>query len=101
MPVHIGGLPADMDAINAVAKRHKLPVIEDACQAWGAEWDGSASAPIGSMGGFSFQASKNINAGEGGMIVTNDQDLYERAWALHNAGRIAGTLPLRAGLDRL
>jgi dTDP-4-amino-4,6-dideoxygalactose transaminase len=90
MPVHIGGCPANMDAINAVAKRHKLPVIEDACQAWGAEWDGKRVGPIGSMGGFSFQASKNINAGEGGMIVTNDQDLYERAWALHNAGRIPG-----------
>jgi dTDP-4-amino-4,6-dideoxygalactose transaminase len=90
MPVHIGGCPANMDAINAVAKRHNLPVIEDACQAWGAEWDGKRVGPIGQLGGFSFQASKNINAGEGGMIVTNDQELYERAWALHNVGRTPG-----------
>jgi len=90
MPVHIGGCPANMDAINAVAKQHNLYVIEDACQAWGAEWGGQRVGPIGDLGGFSFQASKNINAGEGGIIVTNDLTLYERAWALHNVGRIPG-----------
>jgi len=90
LPVHIGGCPSDMDAMNEVAKRHKLAVIEDACQAWGAEWGGKRVGPIGNLGGFSFQASKNINAGEGGMIVTNDPDLYERVWALHNAGRMLG-----------
>lgn len=87
MPVHIGGQPADMDGILAVAKRHGLPVVEDACQAWGAAWTGKRVGALGQLGGFSFQASKNINAGEGGFIVTNDADLYERVWALHNAGR--------------
>ena len=87
MPVHIGGQPADMDGILAVAKRHGLPVVEDACQAWGAAWSGKRVGALGDSGGFSFQASKNINAGEGGFVVTNDADLYERVWAMHNAGR--------------
>lgn len=88
MPVHIGGCPANMDTINAIARRHNLYVIEDACQAWGAEWDGKRVGPLGDLGGFSFQATKNINAGEGGMIVTNDDELAERIWALHNVGRM-------------
>ncbi len=87
MPVHIGGQPANMDSILAVAKRHGLLVVEDACQAWGASWSGQRVGALGQIGGFSFQARKNINAGEGGFIVTNDDDLYERVWALHNAGR--------------
>jgi len=90
LPVHIGGCPTNMDAINQVARRHRLLVLEDACQAWGAEWGGKRVGPLGDLGGFSFQASKNINAGEGGIIVTNDPELYERAWALHNVGRTLG-----------
>jgi dTDP-4-amino-4,6-dideoxygalactose transaminase len=88
VPVHIGGCPCDMDAIIDIARRHDLYVLEDACQAWGASWRGQPVGAIGDLGCFSFQASKNINAGEGGAIVTNDPELAERCWSLHNVGRI-------------
>jgi dTDP-4-amino-4,6-dideoxygalactose transaminase len=87
MPVHLAGCPADMDAILDIAQQHRLFVIEDACQAWGAEWKGRKVGAIGNMGTFSFQSSKNITAGEGGIIVTNDSHLSELAWSLHNIGR--------------
>jgi dTDP-4-amino-4,6-dideoxygalactose transaminase len=87
VPVHIGGLPSDLDGVLDVANRHGIPVLEDACQAWGAAWKGRPVGAIGAMGAFSFQASKNLNAGEGGMVVTDDAALYERAWAIHDVGR--------------
>jgi dTDP-4-amino-4,6-dideoxygalactose transaminase len=90
VPVHIAGCPTDMDGIGAVARRHNLAVVEDACQAWGAEWKGQRVGAIGSAGTFSFQASKNITAGEGGMVVTNDEAMAERVWSLHNVGRRYG-----------
>jgi dTDP-4-amino-4,6-dideoxygalactose transaminase len=88
MPVHVAGCPADMDGMREVARRHNLYLIEDACQAWGAEWNGQPVGALGDIGCFSFQASKNINAGEGGAIVTNNEELAERCWSLHNVGRI-------------
>jgi dTDP-4-amino-4,6-dideoxygalactose transaminase len=88
VPVHIAGCPCDMDAIMSIAKQHDLYVIEDACQAWGAEWRGRPVGAIGDLGCFSFQASKNINAGEGGALVTNDPELAERCWSLQNVGRV-------------
>lgn len=88
VPVHIGGQPADMDAVMAVASRHNLRVVEDACQAWGAAWRGRRVGAIGDLGAFSFQQSKNISAGEGGIVLTNDPDLYELCWSLHNVGRV-------------
>jgi dTDP-4-amino-4,6-dideoxygalactose transaminase len=88
MPVHIGGCPADMDRIMELAQRHELHVIEDACQAHAAAWDNRRVGAIGDMGCFSFQASKNINAGEGGIILTNQAMLAERAWSIRNCGRI-------------
>lgn len=90
IPVHLAGCPADMDAIMDIARRHNLAVIEDACQAWGAEWRGRRVGAIGNAGTFSFQASKNITAGEGGIIVTNDDALNEVIWSLHNVGRRRG-----------
>ncbi len=90
LPVHYSGCPCDMDAIMEIARRHNLAVVEDACQAWGAEWRGQRVGAIGNVGTFSFQASKNINAGEGGLIVTNDDDLAEVIWSLHNVGRRRG-----------
>lgn len=89
LPVHIGGRPADMDALLSLAKKHNLYIVEDACQAWGAEWKGLRVGAIGEMGAFSFQSSKNITSGEGGMIVTNSEDLYVKAWSLHNCGRMS------------
>jgi dTDP-4-amino-4,6-dideoxygalactose transaminase len=88
MPVHIGGCPADMDRIMALAQEHELYVIEDACQAHAASWDDKRVGAIGDMGCFSFQASKNINAGEGGIILTDQEMLAERAWSIRNCGRI-------------
>lgn len=85
--MHIGGLPADLDGVRDVVARQGISVLEDACQAWGAAWKGTPVGAIGAMGAFSFQASKNLNAGEGGMVVTNDPALYERAWAIHDVGR--------------
>lgn len=88
LPVHIAGRPADMDALLSIARRNNLYVVEDACQAWGAEWRGRRVGAIGNMGAFSFQSSKNITSGEGGIITTNDEELYIRAWSLHNCGRL-------------
>jgi dTDP-4-amino-4,6-dideoxygalactose transaminase len=88
VPVHLAGRPADMDAIMAVAQRHDLRVLEDACQAWGAEWRGRKVGAIGDLGTFSFQSSKNVSAGEGGIVITNNEALGELCWSLHNVGRV-------------
>ncbi|MGC8669019.1 MAG: DegT/DnrJ/EryC1/StrS family aminotransferase [Chthonomonadales bacterium] len=87
IPVHIGGCPADMDAILDIARRHGLYVIEDAAQAHGAEWNGRRVGALGDCGTFSFQASKNLNCGEGGIILTNDEEIADRIWSVHNVGR--------------
>jgi len=88
LPVHIGGQPADLDGVLEVAGQHGIPVVEDAAQAWGAAWQGRPVGALGALGTFSFQASKNLTAGEGGIVVTNDEVLSERCWSLHNVGRI-------------
>ena len=87
LPVHIGGSAADMDTILAVAARHKLPVIEDACQAHLGEWKNRKLSTLGDLGCFSFQASKNLNSGEGGAILTNNDELYEQCKSFQNNGR--------------
>jgi perosamine synthetase len=84
MPVHIGGSVCDMDAILAVAKKHNLPVIEDACQAHLAEWRDRGVGTWGTTGCFSFQLSKNLSSGEGGAIFTGDGELAEKIYAFHN-----------------
>lgn len=88
LPVHIGGRPANMDELLKIAEKNNLYIIEDACQAWGSEWKGRRVGAIGNIGAFSFQSSKNITSGEGGIIVTNDKELYTKAWSLHNCGRL-------------
>ncbi|NOT61223.1 MAG: DegT/DnrJ/EryC1/StrS family aminotransferase [Acidobacteria bacterium] len=87
MPVHLGGAAADLDAILAVAQKHKLPVIEDACQSHLAEWRNRRVGTYGAAGCYSFQASKNLNSGEGGALLTNDAELHERCFTAHNNGR--------------
>lgn len=87
VPVHLGGRPADMDALMALAQGHNLVVIEDAAQAWGASWQGRPAGTLGHVAGFSFQSSKNITAGEGGMILTNDPAIGALAQSLSNCGR--------------
>jgi dTDP-4-amino-4,6-dideoxygalactose transaminase len=86
VPVHMGGYPADLDQILAVAARHKVPVIEDACQAHLAEWRDRKVGTWGLAGCFSFQASKNLNSGEGGAVLTNDDQFAETAYAFHYQG---------------
>lgn len=87
IPVHVAGNICDMTRIQAIATKHEIPVLEDAAQAHGARWEGKGAGSIGTMGTFSFQASKNLNAGEGGIILTNDETLAHRSLALRNCGR--------------
>ena len=90
IPVHLGGLPCDLDAIMALARRRGLTVIEDACHAHGSEHQGRRVGAIGHLGCFSFQSSKNLNCGEGGIILTNDQGLADACRSIHNCGRVPG-----------
>ena len=87
IPVHIAGCPADMEKINSIAEKYNLVVVEDACQAWGAEWNGRKVGSYGDLAAFSFQSSKNITSGEGGIILTDNRKLYETAWSYSNCGR--------------
>ena len=91
IPVHLGGAAADLDAIVAVAAKHKVPVLEDACQAHLAEWRGRKVSTLGDLGCFSFQASKNLNSGEGGAILTSNDQLIEQCKSFQNNGRGTST----------
>ncbi|MCP4645299.1 MAG: DegT/DnrJ/EryC1/StrS family aminotransferase, partial [bacterium] len=88
--VHFGGQPADMDRILAVAEKRGIRVIEDAAHAHGCEWKGTKAGSFGAFGSFSFQASKNMTAGEGGIVCTNDAALAAECEALAWAGRKTG-----------
>jgi dTDP-4-amino-4,6-dideoxygalactose transaminase len=90
MPVHIYGLPCDMDPIGAIARRRGLAVIEDACQAWLAEYRGRKCGVLGDLGCFSFQESKHLPSGEGGAITGDRDDLLDRCQSFHNCGRAYG-----------
>ncbi len=92
MPVHILGIPANMDKIMAIARKHNLLVIEDACQAWLAEWRGKNCGTIGTLGCFSFQNSKHLPCGEGGAVVGNDDELMDHVHSYHNCGRPFGSI---------
>ena len=87
LPVHLGGAAADLDTILEVGRRRGVTVVEDACQAHLAEWRGRKVGTYGKAGCFSFQASKNLNSGEGGAILTEDDDLIERCYRFHNNSR--------------
>jgi dTDP-4-amino-4,6-dideoxygalactose transaminase len=87
LPVHLFGQPADMTALKAIADKYQLKILEDAAQAHGAVWE---TGPVGSLGhaaAFSFQSFKNLACGEGGALTTNDEQVFERAYSMHNAGR--------------
>jgi dTDP-4-amino-4,6-dideoxygalactose transaminase len=86
MPVHIYGLPADMDRIMGIAKKHNLLVVEDACQAWLAEINHKKAGTFGNAGCFSFQNSKHCPMGEGGAIVSDDEEFMDRCYSYHNFG---------------
>lgn len=86
MPVHLYGLPANMSEIMRISEKYGIPVIEDAAEAHGATWDGSRVGSIGKIGSFSFFGNKIITSGEGGMLVTDDENLYERMKFLRAQG---------------
>jgi dTDP-4-amino-4,6-dideoxygalactose transaminase len=89
LPVHLGGASADLDTILSVARKHSILVLEDACQSHLGEWRGRKVGTWGDLGCFSFQASKNLNSGEGGAIVGNNATSIEVARSFHNQGRAA------------
>jgi perosamine synthetase len=91
IPVHIGGNVSDMDRILEVANKHKVPVIEDACQAHLSEWRNRMVGNWGICGCFSFQASKNLNSGEGGAILTNSAEFAHRCELFQDQGRARKT----------
>jgi len=87
IPVHLGGNCADLDKILQMGKSHGIPILEDACQAHLAEWRGKKAGTLGDLGCFSFQASKNLNCGEGGAVATHDRNYAVACTSFHNAGR--------------
>ena len=84
--IHQFGIPANMDEIMKIAREHKLKVIEDCAQAWGAKWKGRAVGTIGDIGVFSFNVHKTIQCGEGGLCVTKDPELAFRLQMIRNHG---------------
>ncbi|MFA6241258.1 MAG: DegT/DnrJ/EryC1/StrS family aminotransferase [Candidatus Hydrogenedentales bacterium] len=105
IPVHMSGFPCDMDAIMAVAKKHNLVVLEDACQSPGGSYKGRRLGSMGAAGAFSFNHFKIIACGEGGATVTNDRKVNDRALIYHDVGAAFRehaeemTVPIFAGLN--
>ncbi|WP_242909891.1 DegT/DnrJ/EryC1/StrS family aminotransferase [Actinomadura terrae] len=91
--VHMLGNPCDMRSIRKIVEEHDLVLIEDACQAGGGRYEGRALGSFGALGAFSFNRYKMMTAGDAGIVVTDDERLYERVFALHDQGHI----PLRSG----
>ncbi len=89
IPVHMQGNPCDMDAINAVAKKHGIFVLEDACQADGGQYKGKYLGTLGDAGAYSFNFFKVISAGEGGALVTNNKTIFEKALIYHDSNAVA------------
>jgi L-glutamine:2-deoxy-scyllo-inosose/3-amino-2,3-dideoxy-scyllo-inosose aminotransferase len=92
IPVHLYGSMPDMDALLALARKHNLKVVEDSAHQPGARWRGQGVGTLGDIGAFSLQISKVLSAGEGGVNLTNDWDLFQKLYSLRNCGR-----PFRAG----
>ena len=95
LAVHMLGAPCDLDVLCDIAQRHGLMLIEDACQGFGGSYHGRKLGSIGVGGAFSFNIYNTITCGDGGMLVTDTDDLYERCFALHDQGH----LPLRRGVE--
>lgn len=87
IPVHLYGNMADMDALQTLSKSKGIAIIEDAAHKHGGEWNGHKAGTIGAVGSFSLQLSKVLTAGEGGILTTSNQNLWERLDALRNCGR--------------
>ncbi len=88
--VHMGGMPANLDRLSAISKQYAIPLVEDSAHAHGSEWAGRRIGSFGAFGTFSFQSSKTMTAGEGGIIVTNDPALERQARSVHDCGRLPG-----------
>ena len=106
LPVHIQGLPSNMDALLAVAKKHGVMVLEDSCQADGGSYKGRRLGTIGDAGAFSFNYYKIMTAGEGGALVTNDSLLHQKALIYHDSSAVAffgkqldGSVPTFCGTE--
>ncbi len=95
MPVHMLGNPCQMDAIMEIAKKHNLLVIEDCCQAVGASYKGKRCGTYGDIGAFSLNIFKTISTGDGGAVITNNEEYYERAFGYHDQGH----KPNRTGVE--
>jgi len=91
LPVHLGMRFADLDAIMSIAKKHNLKVVEDCAHVHGGMWSGKGAGSIGDLGAFSFQSSKLITCGEGGAVITNNLEYFERVQSYINAGRASVT----------
>ena len=101
IPVHIHGNPCELDALLAIGKKHGIPVFEDACQSHGAEYRGKRVGSYGALGAFSLQSSKGLSCGEGGLLVTNDPQLFERASRTRMFGENVGLMDAQGyRLDR-
>ena len=87
LAVHLYGNLCDMDSLQAIGQKHGIPIIEDAAEAIGSEYNGKRAGSMGTFGSFSFHGSKTLTTGEGGMFVTNDAELYETVLTLSNHGR--------------
>ncbi len=105
IPVHMNGLPANMDAMMKIAQQHNLKVLEDCCQADGGSYGGRRLGSIGDAGAFSFNYYKIITCGEGGALVTNNEEIYQRARIFHDGGSVFRgyasevTVPFFAGMN--
>jgi dTDP-4-amino-4,6-dideoxygalactose transaminase len=88
--VHMGGHPADLDALQYIARKREVHLIEDSAHAHGSEWEGKKIGTFGSAGTFSFQSSKLMTAGEGGIIISNDDAFERQARSVHDCGRMPG-----------
>lgn len=87
--MHIQGFPCNLDALSSVAKKHGIAIVEDACQSIGGKYKGRFLGTIGDAGAYSFNYFKVITAGEGGALVTNNRQIYERALIYHDASAVA------------
>ena len=96
MLVHMLGNPGHLDEIVKIAEENELILVEDCAQACGASYHGKSVGTFGRMGAFSLNIYKTITGGDGGMVITNDEDLYKRAFAVHDQGH----LPLRQGVEQ-
>jgi dTDP-4-amino-4,6-dideoxygalactose transaminase len=101
IPVHIQGFPCDMDAINAIAKKYNLFVLEDACQADGGSYKGKRLGTCGNAGAFSFNYFKVISTGEGGALVTNDREIFENSLIYHDSSAVAFFGNQLSGVDEV